>query len=150
MKNVLIMTAYLKPTCIQLALWVALIASTVLGVWQGNYLLAACALTSAISSLFFTWLYQRKATQIQSTARGSDAAVKIEISDTHGQTWTGFQSACRDVPTLLREQFGQLKTYEELQQTVRIEITSGPYKGVYGNAVDAMVWPEWLIQGHCQ
>lgn len=145
------MTASLKPTRIQIALWFFLIASAAFGTWRGNYLLAACALTSVISSLFFTWLYQKKTLpQAQRAARASNAAVTIEISDAHGQSWTGFQSSCRDVPTLLREQFGQLKVYEELQQTVRIEIASGPYKGIYGNAVDAMEWPEWLIQGHCQ
>lgn len=145
------MIASCKPTPTQIVLWVALIAAAAFGAWQGNYLLAACALTSVFSSLFFTWLYERKAMpQIQRMTRESDAAVTIEISDAHGQAWTGFQSACRDVPTLLREQYGQLKIYEELQQTVRIEIASGPYKGVYGNAVDAMLWPEWLIHGHCQ
>jgi hypothetical protein len=141
----------LKPTKIQLAMWVLLIAGAVIGAWSSDYLLAACALTSAISSMFFTWLYEKKAGSPRwRTANEPDASVTIDISDATGQTLTGFQSACRDVPTLLREQFGQMDIYQDLQQTIRIEISSGPYKGVYGNTDDAMAWPEWLIQGHCQ
>ena len=141
----------LKPTKIQLAMWFLLIAGAVIGAWSSNYLLAACALTSATSSMFFTWLYEKKAVSPRwGSANKPDASVTINISDATGQTWTGFQSACRDVPTLLREQFGQMEIYRDLQQTIRIEISSGTYKGVYGNTDDAIAWPEWLIQGHCQ